>query len=89
MTRHSFRWSGLFFGALFLAVAGNWAVWRGDLLTGHEVGLIASGLLIVVGLLGVLMTFRKPSAPAPVAPTETTPDTPDVDSTTVLEEDES
>lgn len=89
MTRHSFRWSGLIFGALFLSIAGNWAVWQGDLLTGREVGYIASGLLIAVGVLGVLATFRKPPVPAPITPDETTPGSSDVEPTTVLEEDDS
>ncbi len=60
MNRHSFRWTGLAFGALFLSVAGNWAVWEGDLMTGREMGYVVSAVLIVAGLLGVLASFRRP-----------------------------
>lgn len=56
MTRHSFRWEGLAFGLFFLSAVGNWAVWKQDLLTPRELGLTASGVLIVLGLLGVAAT---------------------------------
>lgn len=65
MNRHRFRWTGLAFGALFLSIAGNWAVWQGDLLTGREMGYVVSGALIAAGLLGVLATFRRPKPPVP------------------------
>ncbi len=47
MTRHSFRWEGLAFGLFFLSAVGNWAVWKQDLLTPRQLGLTASGVLIV------------------------------------------
>lgn len=71
MNRHSFRWTGLAFGALFLAVAANWVVWQGDLLTGRQMSYVVSGVLIAAGLLGVVATFRRPTSPAST-PTPTT-----------------
>jgi hypothetical protein len=80
MTRHSFRWEGLAFGLFFLSAVGNWAVWKQDLMTPRQLGLTASGVLIVLGLLGVAATVwqtrpanRAQSVPAP----ETTPTTPE------------
>jgi len=60
MTRHPFRWSSLVFGLLFLAGVGQWAVWKADWLTPHELSLISSAVLIALGLLGVIATFWKP-----------------------------
>jgi len=60
MTRHRFRWSGLIFGLLFCAIALNWAVWDRDVLTGKQLSYAFSAVLIVVGVLGVLATFRRP-----------------------------
>ncbi|MDX6234385.1 MAG: hypothetical protein QOH68_3490 [Nocardioidaceae bacterium] len=81
MTRHSFRWEGLAFGLFFLSAVGNWAVWKQDLLTPRQLGLTASGVLILLGLLGVAATVwqtrtatRARRLPAPDS-TETTPDT--------------
>ena len=70
MNRHPFRWSYLLFAALFLAAVAGWAVWREDLLTSRELSLSASGVLIVLGLVGVAATLRqaRPARPAP-APT--------------------
>lgn len=67
MNRHPFRWSYLLFAALFLAAVAGWAVWREDLLTSRELSLSASGVLIVLGLVGVAATLRqaRPSRPAP------------------------
>ena len=77
MNRHSFRWTGIAFGALFLSIAANWAVWEGDLLTGREMSYVVSGVLIALGLLGVIATFRRPATHNPIEPTnsqvETTP----------------
>ncbi|WP_332661967.1 hypothetical protein [Aeromicrobium sp.] len=56
MTRHSFRWEGLAFGLFFLSAVGNWAVWKQDILTPRELGLTASGVLILLGVLGVAAT---------------------------------
>lgn len=77
MSRHAFRWEGLAFGLFFLAVVGNWAVWKQDLLTPRELSLTASGVLILLGLLGVTATLwqtRRPSNPTPVSPEEGTED---------------
>ncbi len=70
MNRHSFRWTGIAFGALFLSIAANWAVWEGDLLTGREMSYVISGILIVLGLLGVIATFRRPAPQSPTAETD-------------------
>ena len=82
MTRHSFCWEGLAFGLFFLAAVGNWAVWKQDLLTPRQLGLTASGVLIVLGLLGVAATVwqtrpanRRPAAPAAETTPESTTDT--------------
>jgi hypothetical protein len=61
MTRHPFRWSSLVFGLLFLAGVGQWAVWKADWLTPHQLSLISSAVLIALGLLGVVATFWKPN----------------------------
>ena len=80
MTRHSFRWEGLAFGLFFLSAVGNWAVWKQDLLTPRELGLTASGVLIVLGLLGVAATVwqtrpgRARHIPALEATPEATPE---------------
>jgi len=81
MTRHSFRWEGLAFGLFFLSAVGNWAVWKQDLLTPRQLGLTASGVLILLGLLGVAATVWQTRAPraarpvtAPASSDETTPD---------------
>lgn len=57
MNRHPFRWESLAFGLFFLSVVGNWAVWQQDLLTPRQLGLVASGVLIVLGLAGVAATL--------------------------------
>lgn len=57
MNRHPLRWEGLAFGLFFLACAGNWAVWKQDLLTPREFSLTAAGVLIVLGVLGVAATL--------------------------------
>ncbi len=84
MNRHPFRWQGAAFGAFFLAVAGNWAVWQQDLLTQREFSLTLSVVLIVAGILGVILTFWKPR-PRPAATTASTTTT-RTDTTHPLEE---
>ncbi len=79
MTRHSFRWEGLAFGLFFLSAVGNWAVWKQDILTPRQLGLTASGVLIVLGLLGVAATVwqTRPAHRARTIPAQdTTTDTP-------------
>ncbi|AWB93306.1 hypothetical protein [Aeromicrobium chenweiae] len=67
MNRHPFRWEGLAFGLFFLAIVGNWAVWERDLLSTRELSLTASGVLILLGVIGIAATLRptRPSQPTP------------------------
>ena len=76
MTRHSFRWEGLAFGLFFLSAVGNWAVWKQDLLTPRQLGLTASGVLIVLGLVGIAATVwqARSAGRARSIPVETTPE---------------
>lgn len=60
MNRHSFRWRGPVVGLFYLAVAGSWAVWKQDLLTRQQFSYTLSGVLIVLGALGVVATFWHP-----------------------------
>lgn len=71
MRRHPFRWESLTFGLFFLALVGNWAVWKADLLTARELSLTASAVLIVLGVIGVAATLWH-ARPTP-APTTSTP----------------
>jgi hypothetical protein len=77
MTRHLFRWRGLAFGLAFLALAGNWAVWEQDLLTQQQFSFTVSGVLIVLGTVGVIATFWRSGAqsspPHPMTDTHTDP----------------
>jgi uncharacterized membrane protein YqjE len=84
MTRHSFRWEGLVFGLFFLSAVGNWAVWKQDLLTPRQLGLTASGVLILLGVLGVAATVwqtrsahRTQLVPTPETAPENTPEGPE------------
>ena len=61
MNSHPFRWRGLVFGLFFLAVAGNWAVWKQDLLTQQQFSFTLSAVLIAFGILGVIATFWRPT----------------------------
>lgn len=78
MNRHPLRWENLAFGLLFLAIVGNWAVWKQDLLTARELSLTASGVLIFLGVIGVAATIWQ-ARPTPVA--TTTPTTPTTSTT--------
>ncbi len=60
MTRHPLRWRGLAFGLFFLAIAGNWAVWKQDLLTPQQFSYSVSAVLIALGVIGVVGTFWNP-----------------------------
>lgn len=84
MSRHTFRWEGLAFGLFFLSAVGNWAVWKQDLLTPRQLGLTASGVLILLGLLGVAATVwqtrpasRAQAIPQPAPTPNTTPKGPE------------
>lgn len=74
MTRHTFRWEGLVFGLFFLAAVGAWAVWNQDVLTTRELTLLGSGVLILLGALGVGATLvqSRPRAATPTTPESTT-----------------
>ena len=73
MRRHPFRWESLAFGLFFLAVVGNWAVWKQDLLTPRELSLTAAGVLILLGVLGVAATLwqARPTTPSLITTTST------------------
>jgi hypothetical protein len=84
MSRHSFRWAGLAFGLFFLAGVGSWAVWKQDLMTPRQLSLTASGVLILLGVLGVAATIwqtrtaaRTTTIPVSAIPAEPTPEGPD------------
>lgn len=57
MTRHPLRWDNLIFGLLFLLAVGHWAVWKQGLLSTRELSLTASGVLILLGVIGVAATL--------------------------------
>lgn len=61
MNSHPFRWRGLVFGLFFLAIAGNWTVWKQDLLTQQQFSFTLSAVLIAFGILGVIATFWRPT----------------------------
>jgi len=76
MNRHPFRWESLAFGLFFLAAVGSWAVWKQDLLTPRELSLTASGVLIVLGVIGVAVTLWQ-ARPSPArTPSTSTPEGP-------------
>ncbi|MET0467128.1 MAG: hypothetical protein ABW075_11200 [Aeromicrobium sp.] len=69
MTRHPLRWENLIFGVLFVTFVANWAVWKQHLLTVRELSLTVSGVLIVLGAVGVVATLWKARPePAPTSP---------------------
>lgn len=72
MTRHPVRWENLAFGLIFLAIVGNWAVWKSDILTPRELGLTAATVLIVLGVLGVALTLLQARPPRTISTTSTT-----------------
>ncbi|MET0449739.1 MAG: hypothetical protein ABW004_15095 [Aeromicrobium sp.] len=72
MTRHPLRWENLAFGLFFLAIVGNWAVWKRDILTPRELGLTAATLLIVLGVLGVALTLWQARPTRTTTTTRTT-----------------
>ena len=56
MNRHPFRWDAIVFGLFFLAMLGQWAVWKKDLLAPDDLAYVAAALLIVLGVLGIAGT---------------------------------
>lgn len=77
MTRHPIRWSSLVFALVFLSGLGQWAVRKEDLLSSRELSLTTSAALIVLGLLGILATLRKPTRSADTEPTDVLTTTPE------------
>lgn len=73
MNRHPFRWDALFFGLLFLAVLGQWAVWERDLLAPDSLAYVAAAVLIALGVLGIVGTAISARSDRRTAPF--TPDT--------------
>jgi hypothetical protein len=78
MTKHRADLVSLFFGILFLAVAGWWSAayylnvtWIPDWNL-PDSGWLAAGGLIVLGLIGILASLRRrpesPTVDAPIAP---------------------
>jgi len=59
MRSHPFKWTPFIFGALFLIVLGGWFSARTDLLTDDQLRLAGPIALIVLGLLGLALTFRR------------------------------
>ena len=83
MNRHPFRWDALAFGLFFLAVLGQWAVWKQDLLDPDALGYITAGVLIALGVVGIAGTVLSARSNRRIAPFTPTPDrTVDPDDTT-------
>lgn len=78
MTRHPLRWDSLVFGLFFAAIVANWAVWRQDLLTTRQLSLTTSGVLIVLGVVGVAATiWRARPKPADIPESSEEPTDPE------------
>ena len=79
MNRHQFRWDAFVFGLFFLAVLGQWAVWKMDWLETDDLAYVAAAVLIllgVVGFVGTAISARADRRTAPFTPrpsTETEP----------------
>lgn len=80
MKRHPFSLESLAFGLFFLAVIGQWAVWRAEILSPDQLAYLAAGSLIVLGVIGILASLAKPksSAHEPIQETEI-PDDEEID----------
>lgn len=60
MTKHSFAWHNLAFGAFFLAIVGNWVAHKQDTLTLEELSIAVPITLIALGVIGIIATvWRK------------------------------
>ena len=79
MNRHQFRWDAFVFGLFFLAVLGQWAVWKMDWLAPDDLAYVAAAVLIVLGVVGIVGTAisaradRRTAPFTPKASTETEP----------------
>jgi len=84
MNRHQFRWDAFVFGLFFLAVLGQWAVWKKDWLEPDDLAYVAAAVLIVLGVLGIVGTAisaradRRTAPFTPVASTEPEPTEPEL-----------
>ncbi len=59
MNTHPFRLTPFVFGVLFLLVTAGWAALEYDVMTSAQLRLAGPIALIVVGLIGVALTFRR------------------------------
>ena len=64
MKRHPFRWDGLIFGLVFLAVLSTWLRTLG-LFDPDQFAYVAAGGLIAVGVAGILASIVKPRVAGP------------------------
>jgi hypothetical protein len=60
MNRHPFRWEPLVFGLIFLALVGNWAIWKAGLLSADQLVYVAAAGLIALGVLGIMASIAAP-----------------------------
>lgn len=78
MNRHSFRWEPLVFGLLFLAVVGNWAVWKAGLLSADQLVYVVAAGLIGLGVVGIMASLAAPRSTAiPPIPSKEAADEPE------------
>ncbi len=79
MSRHQFRWDAFVFGLFFLAVLGQWAVWKQDWLAPDDLAYVGAAVLILLGVVGILGTAisaraeRRTAPFTPAASAETEP----------------
>jgi F0F1-type ATP synthase assembly protein I len=59
MNRHAFAWESFAFGALFLAIVGNWVALKQDTFTLDQLSVAAPITLIVLGILGIIASIWR------------------------------
>lgn len=74
MKRHPFRWEGLIFGIVFLAVVSTWLRGLG-LFDPDQFAYVVAGGLITIGVAGILASVLKPRSTAPIPAESVTPAT--------------
>jgi hypothetical protein len=57
MTKHSFAWESFAFGALFLAIVGNWIAHEQDVFTLGQLSVAAPITLIALGIIGIIASI--------------------------------
>jgi hypothetical protein len=72
MKRHPFRWEGLIFGVIFLAVVSTWLRGLG-LFDSDQFAYVVAGGLITIGVAGILASVLKPRGEAPTTDREPEP----------------